>query len=522
MSDKSGPEQLPFNARAKGTSNLRLTRRQAIGGAFALAASSLIGGCSTKSGVVSMPGSNPQSSSNPQQPEPSGSITSASLAVTATSEGYIESGFAGLSYEKGVMSDGLFTSTNTALITLFQNLGPSILRLGGHSTDLTVWNANGAGLTSGQVAPSDIDGLVGFLTAAGWKCLYGINLGGSANGTQTPALAAAEVAYIYEKLGSSLLIEIGNEADLYGNAGSFYAGNWSLAQFEALWAEYRSAILAQSPGVNITGPADGRGYSTWTVPFGEWATKNEISLLTQHYYYNNSDNYLTTATPETLLTPDPSLPGVLSTLQAGAAAIGIPYRMTETNSFSGGGVAGVSNAYVTSLWVIDYLFNLALGGATGANFHGNGTGYYAPIWNIGSSVSSVQPIYYGMLLFAMAGEGTIYTTNLSDGSLANVTAYAIATSSSSLSLLVVNENSANLQVTAQVPVTATSATLMELTQLTTGASGPSLSATSGVTIQGSYVELGEAFSPTPYQLTPSGDEVDFYVPALSAVLVKIN
>jgi hypothetical protein len=41
-----------------------------------------------------------------------------------------------------------------------------------------------------------------------------------------PALAAAEVAYAYQPIGSSLIsTEIGNQPDLFDNTGGYYAGN---------------------------------------------------------------------------------------------------------------------------------------------------------------------------------------------------------------------------------------------------------------------------------------------------------
>ena len=130
-----------------------------------------------------------------------------------------------------------------------------------------------------------MDALAAFLKQAGWQCIYGINLGGAATGATTPALAAAEVAYVAQKFGSALLgIEIGNECDGYGAVGSYFAGNWSLAQFESLWEDFRSTIVAAVPGVSVTGPASGSNVFTWTVPFGQSVTSRNLSLLTQHYY----------------------------------------------------------------------------------------------------------------------------------------------------------------------------------------------------------------------------------------------
>jgi hypothetical protein len=60
-----------------------------------------------------------------------------------------------------------------------------------------------------------------------------------------------------------------------------------------------------------------------------------------------------------------------------------------------------------------------------------------------------------------------------------------------------------------------------MTQLTSGTTGPDLSATSGVTIQGASVSPDGTFAPSPaYTLNASGDQLTWYVPALSAVLIQ--
>ena len=331
---------------------------------------------------------------------------------------------------------------------------------------------------AGQIAPSDVAAAAAFVKATGWQCLYSVNLGGSATGATTPALAAAEVAYAAEQFGDSLFgIEIGNEPDLYGGTGSYYAGNWSLAQFEALWNQYRAAIVAAVPGVVVTGPASAFGESTWTVPFGEAVTRSEIALLTQHYY--RGDGLLPSATAAFLISPDTVLAGDLAILSNGAKSIGVPFRMTECNSYFHAGAPGVSDSYASSLWVIDYLFNCVQGGASGVNFHGGGNGLgYTPIANSSGTVVGARPEYYGILLFTLAGQGTLYTTQLNAG--LNATAYAVKTAGGGLNLVVNNKDQTqNLKLTAQLPQAAHSATLVAMTQLSSGATEPSLAATGG-------------------------------------------
>ena len=64
----------------------------------------------------------------------------------------------------------------------------------------------------------------------------------------------------------------------------------------------------------------------------------------------------------------------------------------------------MSNSYASSLWVIDFLFNAALGGATGVNMHGGGNSPgYTPIADDSGAVIEARPEYYGLLLFTLAG-----------------------------------------------------------------------------------------------------------------------
>jgi hypothetical protein len=498
-----------------------LTRRQVLRSGVALvAATSLkglgsvtpIGPISTSSGAVANP-----------QLLPAGPMTVASLAVTAQAAGSIGPAFAGLSYEKMSVQWSFFQPSNVVGITLFQSLGPSLLRIGGSSVDQFVWTPNGAGRTYLQVAPSDVAALAAFVKAAGWQCLYGINLGGAATGATTPALAAEEVAYAVEQFGSSLFgIEIGNEPDVYGITGSYFAGNWSLAQFLALWGQFRSAILATTPGAPITGPAASYNVSTWTIPYGQTvAPHGEITSLTQHYY--RASGQAPTSTAAFLVTPDANLTAELAVLKAGAKSSGVPYRMTECNSFYGGGASGVSNSYASSLWVIDFLFSCAQGGALGVNLHGGGNGPgYTPIADWNGVVQAARPEYYGILFFTLAGQGTLCTTQLSAGSL-NVTAYAVEAASGNLNVVIVNKDPIqNLQLTLQLPQPAQSATLLEMTQLSAGAVTPELTATTGVTIQGSSIALGSPFAAgAAYTLAADGSQLNCYVPALSAVLIQV-
>ncbi len=518
-----------------------LSRRHLLQGFAAVAASSVLSGCGAARFTTLNPSSSKLSTPRPSptlpspfspatetppsagptpQPLPIGAITAASLTVSGTTAGTLGPGFLGLAYQKQTLSTPLFTGSNADLIGLFKRLGSGVLRLGGTSVDQTVWTPQGKGQTLGQIAPSDIASLASFLRATGWTCIYGINLGGSATGATTPALAAAEVAYVSQQLGSSLIgVELGNECETYGDPSSYFPYAWTVQQFEALWLQYRDAIIAATPSAPLAGPAAASSIYSWTLPFGEYVTHSQINLLTQHYNRNPA----TTATPDDLVSPDPALATLLQQLTCGAQSIDVPFRLTGCTSSAGAGTPGVTNAYASSLWAIDTIFTAALGGASGLNFNAGGNEDDTPISDTLGTVTAAQPIYYGLLMAALAGQGSLLSTQLSAASL-NVTSYAVSNSEGGLSLIVVNKDATqNLDLSIALPAAMTSATLQTMTQLSAGASTPSLTALSGVTIQGAPVDLDGTFTPsTAYDLTVTGEQLSCYVPTLSAVLIQLS
>ena len=483
-------------------SSLMLSRRRLLHGAASLAAFSLLPGCGYTSNL-------PSGDRLPLPPSP---FVQGSLTVMATSVGVIPPRFMGLSYEKLTMSYGYFHPSNQHLIALFRRLGAGVLRLGGGTVDELLWTNNKTG-SKAQITAARIKALAGFLQATGWLCLYGVNLA-----TSTPALAAEEVAVAVSALGANLLgIELGNEPDEYGIPGKFFAGNWTYPDFLDLWNSFRSAILQVAPNVPFTGPATGGGnhITTWTLPFGQAVTSSELVLLTQHYY--RAPGEYVTSTASFLISPDLQLTGDLATLNAGAQQLGIPYRMSECGSFSNGGAGGVSNSYASSLWVIDFLFDTALGGASGVNMHGGGNSAdYTPISDDSGAVIEARPEYYGMLLFTLAGPGSLLQTQLSAGGV-EATAYAIRAANGGLNMIVVNKDA----LQSMTLTIETNQSIRTATQLTM--TGPSLAAIAGVTIQGATVNSDGSFAPAIAEtLTAAGTQTTCNIPPLSAVLISIT
>jgi len=531
---------------------------------------------------------------------PSGTLTTASVAVNATSEGTIGTNFLGFSYDKTVVNTTPYalSSADTNLVNLYKLImptgsasNPPVLRIGGSGADTLLWNATGSGGASGFVEAPDVSAVAGFAAATGWQVIYGINLGSSTPTTsfwvnglqQTTTLAQQEISTVASAFSTAGALapwyEIGNECDHYKNATGQYNGvaGWSptstaLTSFETLWSTYRSAILTAVPTAVITGPASGDNEANWTEPFAQWAG-SKISLMTQHYYRFTGGSAPTAANlisyPDNLAndttavnTPSQALttntgntgdgvtgagdgvnglignPGSCSDdsgLTCTANSIGVPWRMAESNSQNSAGtsgILGVSNGYGSALWVMDHIFTLAYGGASGVNISGvsSKASGYQPIsfsssnLTSNTSVLSVNPSYYGMLMTSMMGSGTLLDTTVNAGAL-NVSAYTVLTSSGGQNLLVINKDGTNnLDLTISMATAVSYARAVVLTQWTAGNTVPDITASTGVTIQGSAVSVSGGFSPgiSNTCTVTGGTSVHCYVPVYSAILVQMQ
>ena len=429
------------------------------------------------------------------------------MSVTNTRAGSIGSRYTGLSYEKEAIGTPTFTGSNSRMIGLYRQLGPGLVRLGGNSVDTVNWNASGPGGRLGEVAPGDIDALAAFLRVSGWKAIYGVNLV-----TNTAQNAADEVAYAVKAMGSNLAgVELGNEPDLYFNHLAGYA-NWKFPDYLVRWQSFCDAIRGQTPSAPLMGPSTAGYATTWTIPFAQ-SKGSQIVALTQHYY--RGDALASTSTVANLLSPDPRLDKECAGVGAAAANAGVPFLVTETNSYYNNGPDGVVDSFASALWIIDHFFHLAALGAAGANVHGGGEGGYTPIWDSAGTVLIVRPLYYGMRLFSMAGQGNIFACNLSVNGL-NVTAYAVATPGGGINLVLLNKDPyQSIDLSIDCGQKITTANMIALT-------GPALSGTSGLSLQGASIQLDGTLAANPaYTLAVDGSSVQCYLSAKSAALITL-
>ncbi|MDY7507267.1 hypothetical protein [Ralstonia wenshanensis] len=496
-------------------SGINVNRRRWLQSGGVLVASSVLAACgggsdASEAAVGSSPSTpTPPSSSTPPSPSNPPSLPQNTIAASVSfapvaSPAVIDSSFAGISVEKSNLSFTSFSVQNANLVAAFNLLKPSVLRIGGNSTDGSSWQPLGADTTKGVITRKGVDRLAAFAQVTGWKVIYGINMV-----SNDPGSVVDEATYVATALGDSLLgFELGNEPDLYGKHGQSPA---TYGAFKALWEQYASDIRASLPSAVFTGPATASDYKNFTVPFAA-DEQGSISILTQHNYRDPA-----TGSIDAMLQPDPKLAPMLQVLQQ-ASGGGLQYRITEANSYYSGGKPGVSDAHASALWALNFMFTVASYGCRGVNFH-TGTGsYYSPIaFKAGSGqVLSLAPEYYGIYLFRQASDGALMESTLStDGK--TLSAYAVQGADGGIAVFLVNiDSSFAYQVQIACPPKVANGLVMTL-------SGPSLDSLSGTQINGATIPLDSAWTPPPSPSVAVKDgQLTVSVPPAGAVMVKIS
>ena len=242
-----------------------------------------------------------------------------------------------------------------------------------------------------------------------------------------------------------MAIEIGNEPDLFPGQ-KHRPPEYGYEDWLAEYRRYKTALRAQFPRVPLAGP-DVAGKTDWVTRFA--ADEGKDAVLLTHHYYREGQN--PSSTIEKLLGADPKLQPQLDQLRAASQSCGLPYRICEVNSFSGGGRPGVSDSMAAALWVLDYMFTLAANGCSGVNMetgvnHRDFVSSYSPIGDDEHGHYSAKPEYYGMLAFSLGGKGRLLKTEM-DASLPGVRAYATQPNKGALTLTLINKRAGTAALT---------------------------------------------------------------------------
>jgi len=343
---------------------------------------------------------------------------------------------------------------NTGFYTMMRNLGPGLLRLGGNSQDKTCWSPKAAphpAWCQGPITPDQLKLYATAAGAAGWQMTVGLNLL-----ENSPRWALSEVTQGVAKeipADRILGLEIGNEPDLFARTPA-RPKNYSPQDYVHDALGYIHAFRANPTArkYGLVAPAVCCG---WRNPQDLGiilrGLGSDLKLVSVHNYTTSTCGQRNVTAAE-LLSPErmQKFDDLSKKLVAVAQPYHLPIALLETNSASCGGMAGVSNAFASSVWGLDYMFNVAQDGYSNINFHFSyraGGSAYNPVQTFGWKVANqehyenvAQPLYYAMYMFAKNASGEHFLP-ASITTKSNITSFATtACPGCAVHVFVINED----------------------------------------------------------------------------------
>jgi DUF971 family protein len=426
----------------------------------------------------------------------------------------IPSDFAGLSFEKNCLNKGFFGPADITLIQLFTTCGIKSMRVGANAVDT---DHLGTVADSSHFTTGELDDLFLFARSAGCKILLGLNLR-----DYNPSPAATEASYVMQHHSCELFgFEVGNEPDLY--AKHHYRGPtyWD-SNYVREYMHYYDTIKHNNSTAVFTGPGCASKYNEFTEPFRR-TMGSKISMLTQHYYGGDTTAVTVHERIDTLLSKKKLrlVSKEVDSLVKCADSSGIPFRMSECNSWDDGGKKGVSNAFASALWALDYMYKLADDGCAGVNFHGGLNGWYTVFSKYGN-IYRARPIAYGILAFQIGSKGKFISSSVTNNNI-NLDSYSVVDDTSkNIYTTIINKETDTLQ-NAVINLDVDAGNSNYLSAEYVRLSSPSVGDTTTVTLGGQVVDskgIIPAYNWLP--LTVSSHKTQIPVPAGSAVVLKFK
>jgi hypothetical protein len=356
------------------------------------------------------------------------------------------------------------------------------------------------------------------------RLIMGIDL--EANSRQ---LAAAEGSAFERGLrGQIEALEPGNEPELYPvfswyvtRSGQGVKGRPRGYDFNSFIGDFSSFARAL-PGP-LAGPTTGA--PEWMAHTRQFlAAEPRVKLVTLHrypvqtcYIRKSSPQYPTAAH---LLAPYATRQEANSVVPyvALAHARHLPLRIDEMNTDSCGKAPGVSDAFVSALWAVDALFEMARVGVDGVNMHtypGATYQLFTFAQHGGRWEAAVAPEYYGLEMFAQAAPSGSHLIGARAHNADGIHVWATRGSDGHTRVTLINESLKLRTVALGGGGTAGIATVERLR-------APRLSSTGGVTLGGQTLSrsIGKlAGRSDTRRVAPRGGRYVFALPAHSAVLV---
>ncbi|MBV9467292.1 MAG: hypothetical protein JO169_14375 [Solirubrobacterales bacterium] len=459
----------------------------------------------------------------------------ATVTVTGPVERVIAPGFLGLSLENTAIlpyAGNDPKKLDPVFLQLVRNLTPDqspVLRIGGDSTDWAWFPVRGLSKPRG-VRVTLTSRWLGVMHALASELNARLIMGIDLEADSLPAAAAEGTAFEHG-IGKHWIeaLELGNEPELYGTFTWYVApdgvhvmGRPPGYDFQSYLGDFNS-FARVLPGP-LAGPADGS--PLWMGDTGQFlAAEPRVGMLTMHAYPVQTCFVLPSSpqfpTVANLLAPSATtgLADIFAPYATLAHSRHLPLRIDEINTDSCGDAPGVSDAFVSALWALDTLFELARVGVDGVNIHTYPDATYQLFtfaragrrWS-----ASVAPEYYGLELFAEAAPPGSRLIATSTANAQGLIAWATRGTDHRTRVVLINESSDRRPVALSAPGSRP-ATLERLR-------APGLTSTGGVTLGGqsfgARTTTGRlAGHLSIARLAAAGGHYAFSLPADSAALV---
>ena len=340
----------------------------------------------------------------------------------------IPASFLGLSieYESIAPYAGPAGARNVSLARLLRRLGaasgaPVALRVGGNSTDQSLWNPKRLPQPDFillDITRHTLGDLAWILEQTGGPVTLGLNL---AVGDPRRAVAFVRAAQRQLPSGGLRAVEIGNEPDLYTEERVFHVGSvlmkrlrkrarYEPSEYEEDVEHYLTSLatrLRRPPELVVGSLAR----TPWVPSLLRLVDRRvaPVDGISGHFYplVSCEDERPPSDLISQLLSDESSRAMLekLGPLIDVGHARGVEVHVSELNSAICGGVPGVSDALAAALWLPDALFTLAARGADGVTVHSFAGAHYAPfdvVTTNGRPRTTPRPLYFGMLLFTKA------------------------------------------------------------------------------------------------------------------------
>ncbi len=412
--------------------------------------------------------------------------------------------------------------------------GPLVLRIGGDSADHSFWAPHAQRLPAWafSLTPRWTAGVSGLVHRLALRVILDLNL---VTGSRLTAAAWARAAVARLPSHSVIGFEVGNEPDIYSHhfwsgitqeaavAGHALPAALTPGAYLADFRAYARVLRRISPGVGVYGPALARPRtdSAWVRALVAARPPGLAAISVHRYPYTacaRRPRAPTFPTVDRLLSRTATI-GIAQSVDPAlriARRAGLPLALTELNSVTCGGRAGVSDSFASALWLPGALFALLREGVNAVDLHVRANTINAP-FALGPGGLTARPLLYGMLLFTRAlGAGAgLVPTRVRAGSRLHLAAWTVR-AGQHLRLVLVNAGPRSIRVRAVLPAGGP-AVVQRLLAASPRARG-------GVTLDGQHLDRFGHWSgrARPLRVMATGRVYTIVLPRHSAALATVE